>query len=100
MVPIVEPEVLMDGNHDIKKCYEVTTAVLNECFNQLVVHKVNLKGIVLKPNMILNGSESGKKNKTENWKKDFDSAIFSKPHHIAILNLNRIELAMRLILTR
>ena len=65
MVPIVEPEVLMDGNHDIKKCYEVTTTVLNECFNQLVVHKVNLKGIVLKPNMILNGSESGKKNITE-----------------------------------
>ena len=64
MVPIVEPEVLMDGNHDIKKCYDVTTAVLNECFNQLAIHKVNLKGIVLKPNMILNGSESGKKNIT------------------------------------
>ena len=64
MVPIVEPEVLMDGNHDIKKCYDVTTAVLNECFNQLSIHKVNLKGIVLKPNMILNGSESGKKNIT------------------------------------
>ena len=62
MVPIVEPEVLMDGNHDIKKCYDVTTAVLNECFNQLTIHKVNLRGIVLKPNMILNGSESGKKN--------------------------------------
>ncbi len=64
MVPIVEPEVLMDGNHDIKKCYDVTTAVLNECFNQFAIHKVNLKGIVLKPNMILNGSESGKKNIT------------------------------------
>jgi fructose-bisphosphate aldolase class I len=64
MVPIVEPEVLMDGSHDIKKCYDVTTAVLNECFNQLVINKVNLKGIVLKPNMILNGSESGKKNST------------------------------------
>jgi len=57
-------EVLMDGNHDIKKCYEVTSAVLNECFHQLAIHKVNLKGIVLKPNMILNGSESGKKNIT------------------------------------
>ena len=64
MVPIVEPEVLMDGNHDIKKCYDVTAAVLNECFNQLAIHKVNLKGIVLKPNMILNGSGSGKKNIT------------------------------------
>ena len=64
MVPIVEPEVLMDGNHDIKKCYDVTAAVLNECFNQLAIHKVNLKGIVFKPNMILNGSGSGKKNIT------------------------------------
>ncbi len=64
MVPIVEPEVLMDGNHDIKKCYDVTAAVLNECFNQLAIHRVNLKGIVLKPNMILNGSEFGKKNIT------------------------------------
>lgn len=64
MVPIIEPEVLMDGNHDIKKCYDVTAAVLNECFNQLAIHKVNLKGIVLKPNMILNGSGSGKKNIT------------------------------------
>ena len=64
MVPIVEPEVLMDGSHDIKKCYDVTAAVLNECFNQLVINKVNLRGMVLKPNMILNGSESGKKNST------------------------------------
>jgi len=65
MVPIVEPEVLMDGNHDINKCYDVTAAVLQECFNQLVVHKINLKGIVLKPNMILNGTKSGKKNDTK-----------------------------------
>jgi fructose-bisphosphate aldolase class I len=65
MVPIVEPEVLMDGSHDIKKCYDVTSAVLDECFNQLVINKVNLKGIVLKPNMILNGSESGKRNSTK-----------------------------------
>jgi fructose-bisphosphate aldolase class I len=64
MVPIVEPEVLMDGSHDIKKCYDVTAAVLNECFDQLVINKVNLRGMVLKPNMILNGSESGKKNST------------------------------------
>jgi len=65
MVPIVEPEVLMDGSHDIKKCYDVTSTVLDECFNQLVINKVNLKGIVLKPNMILNGSESGKRNSTK-----------------------------------
>jgi fructose-bisphosphate aldolase class I len=52
MVPIVEPEVLMDGNHDIDSCYKVTTNVLNECYNELTVQKVSLKGIVLKPNMI------------------------------------------------
>ena len=57
MVPIVEPEVLMDGSHDINKCYQVTTDVLNECYNELEIHKVDLKGTVLKPNMIIPGSE-------------------------------------------
>jgi fructose-bisphosphate aldolase class I len=65
MVPIVEPEVLMDGSHDIDKCYQVTTDVLNECFNELANHRVNLKGIVLKPNMIIPGSESSKKSNNE-----------------------------------
>ena len=60
MVPIVEPEVLMDGNHDIDKCYKVTTDVLNECYNELEIHKVDLKGTVLKPNMIIPGSDSTK----------------------------------------
>ena len=58
MVPIIEPEVLMDGDHDIDKCYKVTTNVLNECYNELEIHKVDLKGTVLKPNMIIQGSES------------------------------------------
>ena len=57
MVPIVEPEVLMDGTHNIDKCYQVTTNVLNECYNELEMHKVDLKGTVLKPNMITPGSE-------------------------------------------
>ena len=57
MVPIVEPEVLMDGSHNIDKCYTVTTNVLNECYNELEIHKVDLKGTVLKPNMIIPGSE-------------------------------------------
>ncbi len=65
MVPIVEPEVLMDGSHDIEKCYQVTTDVLNECFNELMLHKVNLKGIVLKPNMIVPGAECSKKVNSE-----------------------------------
>ena len=65
MVPIVEPEVLMDGSHDIDKCYQVTTDVLNECYNELNNHKVSLKGTVLKPNMIIPGSDSKKKSSTE-----------------------------------
>tara|TARA_B110000881_G_scaffold220891_1_gene247811 strand:- start:3200 stop:4216 length:1017 start_codon:yes stop_codon:yes gene_type:complete len=65
MVPIVEPEVLMDGTHDIEKCYKVTTDVLNECFNELEIHKVNLKGTILKPNMILPGSKCSKKASSE-----------------------------------
>ena len=65
MVPIIEPEVLMDGSHDIEKCYQVTTDVLNECYNEIEVHKVNLKGTVLKPNMIIPGSESKKNSSSE-----------------------------------
>ena len=61
MVPIVEPEVLMDGEHDITKCYEVTSKVLKECFRELKLHKVNLKGTILKPNMVLPGSKSKNK---------------------------------------
>tara|TARA_B100000401_G_C52739224_1_gene687425 strand:- start:370 stop:1221 length:852 start_codon:yes stop_codon:yes gene_type:complete len=65
MVPIIEPEVLMDGSHDIEKCYQVTTNVLNECYNELEIHKVNLKGTVLKPNMIIPGAECTTKSSTE-----------------------------------
>jgi fructose-bisphosphate aldolase class I len=61
MVPIVEPEVLMEGDHDIDMCYKVTTEVLNECFNELAIQKVSLKGIVLKPNMVVPGFKSSKK---------------------------------------
>ena len=60
MVPIVEPEILMDGDHDIETCYKVTTNVLNECYNELAIQKVSLKGTVLKPNMIVPGSKSTK----------------------------------------
>ena len=65
MVPIVEPEVLMDGSHNIDKCYQVTTAVLNECYNELEIHKVDLKGTVLKPNMVIPGSECKDKSSAE-----------------------------------
>ena len=65
MVPIIEPEVLMDGSHEIEKCYKVTTDVLNECYNELEIHKINLKGTVLKPNMILPGSNCKNKSSSE-----------------------------------
>jgi len=65
MVPIVEPEVLMDGEHNIKKCYEVTSVVLKECYKILKLHKVNLRGTILKPNMILPGNESKDKSNTQ-----------------------------------
>ena len=65
MAPIVEPEVLMDGKHDIQKCYDVTSKVLEECMNQLRIASIDFSGMVLKPNMILNGSESSIKNKKE-----------------------------------
>tara|TARA_B100001287_G_C22622080_1_gene500609 strand:+ start:80 stop:1087 length:1008 start_codon:yes stop_codon:yes gene_type:complete len=58
MVPIVEPEVLMDGEHSAKDCYEKTSEVIKKCFEELIVHKVDLKGIILKPNMILPGTKS------------------------------------------
>ena len=61
MVPIIEPEVLMDGNHSAKDCFDKTQEVIKVCFDELVLHNVDLKGIILKPNMILSGSESKEK---------------------------------------
>ena len=57
LVPIVEPEVLMDGEHDIERCEEVTTATLKQVFSELQEHRVVLEGILLKPNMVLSGKE-------------------------------------------
>ena len=58
MVPIVEPEVLMDGNHSADVCLTKTSEVIEKCFEELILHKVDLTGIILKPNMILPGSTS------------------------------------------
>ena len=57
LVPIVEPEVLMDGSHTIEKCASVTEEVLRSLFHQLYEQRVNLQGIILKPNMILPGKD-------------------------------------------
>jgi len=61
MVPIVEPEVLMDGKHTAKECYEKTSEVIKKCFEELILHKINLKGVILKPNMILSGNKCKEK---------------------------------------
>jgi fructose-bisphosphate aldolase class I len=56
MVPMVEPEVLIDGSHSIKKCYEVSSAVFKALFNSLTKNQVNIKGTILKPSMVTSGS--------------------------------------------
>ncbi len=61
MVPIVEPEVLMDGNHSSEDCLAKTSEVIKKCYEQLDLHKVELKGTILKPNMILPGVNSDEK---------------------------------------
>ena len=61
IVPIVEPEVLMDGSHSIQKCYDVTKKTLLKVFDNLLLHNVDLKGICLKPNMIISGSENSQR---------------------------------------
>ena len=58
IVPVVEPEVLMDGNHTLQRCYEVTEKVLRALFNQLYLQKIFLGGMLLKPNMIIAGKDA------------------------------------------
>jgi fructose-bisphosphate aldolase, class I len=65
IVPIVEPEVLMDGDHDIDRCYEVTQRVLNKTFQELRVQRVALEGMILKPNMAIAGKKSAKQASVE-----------------------------------
>jgi len=64
MVPIVEPEVLMNGDHSAEDCLNKTSEVIKKCFEELILHKIDLSGIILKPNMILAGNNS--KNKISN----------------------------------
>ena len=65
MVPIVEPEVLMDGDHSSETCLEKTSEVIKRCFEEFMIHKIDLSGIILKPNMILAGTTSNKKISSE-----------------------------------
>ena len=61
MVPIVEPEVLMDGDHSAEDCFNKTSKVIKKCFEELMLHNIDFSGIILKPNMILAGASSDKK---------------------------------------
>ena len=61
MVPIVEPELLMDGNHSADLCFNKTSEIIKKCFEELIIHKVDLKGVILKPNMILDGTSNESK---------------------------------------
>jgi len=65
MVPIVEPEVLMDGDHSAQTCLNKTSEVIEKCFEELIIHKIDLSGIILKPNMVLAGATSNKKISSE-----------------------------------
>jgi fructose-bisphosphate aldolase class I len=61
IVPIVEPEVLMDGGHTIERCEAVTSATLQAVFDQLAAHRILLEGMVLKPNMVISGKKAAKR---------------------------------------
>ena len=65
MVPIVELEVLMDGNHTAEDCLKKTSEVIKKCYDELILNKVELKGTILKPNMILPGNNSKEKISSE-----------------------------------
>jgi len=58
LVPIVEPEVLLDGNHTIERCEEATEAALRITFSTLMRHRVHLEGMILKPSMVVSGKEN------------------------------------------
>jgi fructose-bisphosphate aldolase class I len=65
LAPVVEPEVLMEGNHTMEQCFEVTEEVLREVFIQLYTQGVMLEGMILKPNMVLPGLAGPKREAVE-----------------------------------
>ena len=83
MVPIVEPEVLMDGDHSADLCFNKTTEVIRKCFDELILNKIDLSGIILKPNMILAGNRSKHKiSKEEVSKKTLECLKNSVPGEV------------------
>lgn len=65
IVPIVEPEVLMDGAHDLDTCFEITKAALVGLYDELYAARVKLEGTILKPNMVISGKKSGRADRAE-----------------------------------
>ena len=61
LVPIVEPETLMDGDHSIERCHEVTLNALHSTYDQLARHRVDLRGTLLKPNMVISGKDAAER---------------------------------------
>jgi fructose-bisphosphate aldolase, class I len=70
LVPIVEPEVLMDGAHTLERCAEVSSATLKIVFNELYVHRIALEGMLLKPNMVISGIQCPKQASIEQVAKE------------------------------
>jgi len=66
MVPIIEPEVLMDGDHSAEDCFNITSSIIKKCFEELALNNIDLSGVILKPNMIVAGADSNKKLSNEN----------------------------------
>ena len=96
MVPIVEPEVLMDGDHSADSCFKKTSEVIKKCFDELILHKVDLSGIILKPNMILAGSQSNDKISNEEVSQKtllcLENSVPSEVPGIAFLSGGQTEL--------
>ena len=96
MVPIVEPEILMDGDHTADVCFSKTSDVIQKCFEELILHKVDLSGIILKPNMILAGNKSKKKissgEVSEKTLKCLKSSVPSEVPGIAFLSGGQSEI--------
>tara|TARA_B100000886_G_scaffold94415_1_gene62537 strand:+ start:982 stop:1992 length:1011 start_codon:yes stop_codon:yes gene_type:complete len=96
MVPIVEPEVLMDGDHSADICLSKTSEVIKKCFEELILHKIDLSGIILKPNMILSGINSKEKISSEEVSKKtlecLKNSVPSEVPGIAFLSGGQSEL--------
>ena len=83
LVPIVEPEVLMDGEHSIEKCFEITEQALKQVYLELEMQNIYLEGTLLKPNMVLSGkSAKSRANTTEVAQKTVECLLNNVPHSV------------------